>query len=259
MKKEYQQFYQNTNGQRQQRRQERTSASQKEMRKRRLIVEGTFLLSCLIVLSVVVYAIRHYSNQMVETTEEVTEAAVVPDIVGAAEVFPELNISEQFLTVNRFSRPGLSLTTSPQYIVIHYTANPDSTAQQNRDYFENLKDTQQTFASAQFVIGLDGEIIQCVPCNEIAYCSNSYNEYCISIEMCHSDTGGNFPDATYNSCVYLVAKLMNYYNLDMSRLIRHYDITGKNCPKYFVEHEDRWEVFKGFVEEYREKYKNEIP
>ena len=36
-----------------------------------------------------------------------------------------------------------------------------------------------------------------------------------------------------------------------------YDVTGKNCPKYFVEHEDRWEVFKGFVEEYRERYKAE--
>ena len=102
MKKEYQQFYQNTNGQRQQRRQERVSASQKEIRKRRLIVEGTFLLSCLIVLSVVGYAIRHYSNQMAETTEEVTEAVVVPDIVGAAEIFPEISITfskVSFLTV----------------------------------------------------------------------------------------------------------------------------------------------------------------
>ena len=259
MKKEYEQFYQNTYEERQERMQYKRRTSQREIRTKRLVIEGVFLLSCLIVLGVIIFTFRHYYHQMEESTEEIVEEIVVPDIIGAAEVFPELNISEQFLTINRYSRPGLPLTTSPQYIVIHYTANPDSTAQQNRDYFENLKDTQQTFASAQFVIGLDGEIIQCVPCNEIAYCSNSYNEYCISIEMCHSDTEGNFHDATYNNCVYLVAKLMNYYNLDMSRLIRHYDITGKNCPKYFVEHEDRWEVFKGFVEEYREKYTNEIP
>ena len=49
---------------------------------------------------------------------------------------------------------------------------------------------------------------------------------------------------------------MNYYHLDMDHLIRHYDVTGKNCPKYFVEHEDRWEVFKDFVKQYREKYQN---
>ena len=190
--------------------------------------------------------------------EEMTpqlEMLEVPPLSGVAEVFPELPIEEEFLTVNRFSRPGISLTTNPQYIVIHYTANPGSTAQQNRNYFENLKDTQETFASAQFVIGLEGEIIQCVPCNEMAYCSNSLNEICISIEMCHPDDSGNFNDATYNSCVYLVARLMNYYHLDMDHLIRHYDVTGKECPKYFVEHPDRWDVFKAFVQTYRQKYK----
>lgn len=185
------------------------------------------------------------------------EDIVIPELTGVADEFPELPITEDFLTVNRYSRPGLSLSSSPQYIVIHYTANPGSTGWDNRNYFENLKDTQTTFASAQFVIGLDGQIIQCVPCNEMAYCSNSYNEYCISIEMCHPDETGNFNDETYNSCVYLVAHLMNYYHLDMDRLIRHYDVTGKNCPKYFVEHSDRWSVFKGYVEEYREKFAEE--
>ena len=50
---------------------------------------------------------------------------------------------------------------------------------------------------------------------------------------------------------------MNYYHMDMDHLIRHYDVTGKNCPKYFVEHSDRWQVFKDYVEEYREKYRKE--
>ena len=142
-------------------------------------------------------------------------------------------------------------------MVIHYTANPGSTAKQNRDYFEGLKDSHFTYASAQFVIGLEGEIEQCVPCNEIAYCSNSMNDNCISIEMCHPDEGGNFNDATYNNCVFLVAHLMNYYHMDMDHLIRHYDVTGKNCPKYFVEHPDRWDVFKDYVKEYRRKFKQE--
>ena len=31
-------------------------------------------------------------------------------------------------------------------------------------------------------------------------------------------------------------------------MIRHYDVTGKNCPKYFVEHEDEWEQFKKDVD-----------
>lgn len=225
---------------------------------KRLIAVGIVMVSLLLVLVGVVFAIRHFYLQAKEreiaTTEEVIQ---VPPLVGVADMFPDLPISEQFLTINEYSRPGLALSDTPQYIVIHYTANPGSSAQNNRDYFENLKDTQETYASAQFVIGLDGEIIQCVPCNEIAYCSNNLNEICISIEMCHPDEWGNFNDATYNNCVYLVAQLMNYYHMDMNQLIRHYDVTGKNCPRYFVEHEDRWEVFKGFVEEYRDRYRKE--
>ena len=257
MKQQYKKFYKNTNENRNQKRQAVQDRKRMEYRKKRLITIGILGISFLIVLLAIIFSFRHFYEQIKEQ-EATTEAPVeVEPIVGAASLFPDLPICEEFLTVNKYSRPGLALSSTPQYIVIHYTANPGSTARQNRNYFENLKDTGETFASAQFVIGLEGEIIQCVPCNEMAYCSNSLNDVCISIEMCHPDDTGNFNDATYNNCVYLVAKLMNYYDMDMDQLIRHYDVTGKNCPKYFVEHEDRWEVFKGFVEEYRERYKEE--
>lgn len=257
MKQEYQRFYKSTNEIRKQQ-QEVRNARRRSLRMKRLIAVGIVMISMLLVLVGIGFVIRHFYNQMKEREMAAQEEMIqVPPLVGVADMFPDLPISEQFLTVNPYSRPGLALTDTPQYIVIHYTANPGSSAQNNRDYFENLKDTQETYASAQFVIGLDGEIIQCVPCNEMAYCSNSLNEICISIEMCHPDEWGNFNDATYNNCVYLVAQLMNYYHMDMDQLIRHYDVTGKNCPRYFVEHEDRWEVFKGFVEEYRERYQND--
>lgn len=258
MKPQYERFYDNTNEQRKRERQNARNRRRQKERKRRLITVGVLLSSTFLVLLAIIFSFRHFYLQMKQNREPEEEQVIeVPPLAGVAEKFPDLPILEEFLTVNQYSRPGLALTTNPQYIVIHYTANPGSTAEQNRNYFENLKDTAETYASAQFVIGLEGEIIQCVPCNEIAYCSNNLNEICISIEMCHPDDTGNFNDATYNNCVYLVAKLMNYYNLDMDHLIRHYDVTGKNCPKYFVEHEDRWEVFKGFVEEYRERYRNE--
>lgn len=255
MKQQYKRFYNNTNEKRKNRR-KNTGAMRLSAQNKRLVTVGLFGISCLLVFLAVVFSVHHF-YRLLKQDQTATEAPLPePDpIIGAAALFPDLPISEEFLTVNSYSRPGLALTSTPKYIVIHYTANPGSTAEQNRNYFENLKDTGQTYASAQFVVGLDGEIIQCVPCNEMAYCSNSYNEFCISIEMCHPDDTGNFNDATYNNCVYLVAQLMNYYNMDMDSLIRHYDVTGKNCPKYFVEHEDRWEVFKGFVEEYREKYR----
>lgn len=255
MNKRYQQFYKNQMN----RKAGKRRAAGVNERKRRLIATGVVMISAFFVMLAVIYAFRYFYRQAhveqeVATTEEVIQ---VPALSGVADQFPDLPVTEEFLDVNPYSRPGIALSVNPEYVVIHYTANPGSTAEQNRNYFENLKDTGETYASAQFVIGLEGEIIQCVPCNEMAYCSNSLNDRCISIEMCHPDDTGNFNDATYNNCVYLVARLMNYYHLDMDHLIRHYDVTGKNCPKYFVEHEDRWEVFKDFVEQYREKYQNE--
>lgn len=257
MKSRYSHFYRNTEAKRKRRRVEKKKSFEKS--KRQIFSVGLLMICSVLVFGAVIASCVHFYHQMKPKAVEVQQPVQKePDpLIGVAAMFPELPISEEFLTVNAYSRPGLALTTSPQYIVIHYTANPGSTAMQNRNYFENLKDSGQTYASAQFVIGLEGEIIQCVPCNEMAYCSNSYNEFCISIEMCHPDDTGNFNDATYNNCVYLVAKLMNYYNLDMDHLIRHYDITGKNCPKYFVEHDDRWLVFKDFVKQYREQYQNE--
>ena len=129
-------------------------------------------------------------------------------------------------------------------IVIHYTANPGSTAQENRDYFEGLKDTHETSASSNFVVGLEGEIIQCVPTWEVAYASNERNKDTISIECCHPDETGKFTEETYQSMVQLTAWLCRKYSLTADTVIRHYDVTGKNCPKYFVENEEAWANFK---------------
>lgn len=147
------------------------------------------------------------------------------------------------LTPNEYSRPGTK-TGKIKGIVIHYTANPGATARGNRDYFENLKDTHITKASSNFVVGLEGEIIQCVPTWEVAYASNDRNEDTVSIECCHPDESGKFNQETYRSMVQLSAWLCLKFDLTEKDIIRHYDVTGKNCPKYFVENEKAWETFK---------------
>ena len=149
----------------------------------------------------------------------------------------------ELLDYNEYSRPGTALS-QVKGIVIHYTANPGTTAEQNRSYFENLKDTGETYASSHFVIGMDGEIVQCIPCNEIAYASNDRNEDTIAIKCCIPDETGEFTDATYQSLIELTAWLMGRYDLTTDDVIRHYDVTGKMCPKYYVEHEDAWLLFK---------------
>ena len=158
------------------------------------------------------------------------------------------DIDVQLLTVNDYSRPGIE-TDRIRGIVVHYTANPGATAQNNRDYFEGLKDTHETSVSSNFVVGLDGEIIQCVPTWEIAYASNDRNHDTVSIECCHPDETGEFSTATYNSLVQLTAWLCMKFGLDQNDVIRHYDVTGKNCPKYYVENEKEWIQFKEYVKE----------
>lgn len=152
-------------------------------------------------------------------------------------------IDVQLLDVNEYSRPGEE-SDPITGVVIHYTANPGSTAQENRDYFNSLQDGHEGYVSSHFVIGLEGEIIQCVPTWEIAYASNERNQDTVSIECCHPDESGVFNQKTYESMVRLTAFLCAKYNLDENDVIRHYDVTGKNCPKYFVEDETAWENFK---------------
>ena len=151
------------------------------------------------------------------------------------------------LDVNEYSRPGTSLKEI-KGIVVHYTANPGTTAKNNRDYFQGLKDSHETKVSSHFVVGYEGEIVQCVPSTEIAYASNSRNEDTLSIECCHLDETGEFTNATYISLVRLTGWLCWRFNLTSEDVIRHYDVTGKNCPKYYVENPGKWEKFKKDVE-----------
>lgn len=172
--------------------------------------------------------------------------------VDASE--PEIDV--QLLDINEYSRPGTE-SDGITGIVIHYTANPGSTAQQNRDYFNGLKDSHETSVSSNFVIGLEGEIIQCVPTWEVAYASNERNNDTVSIECCHPDESGEFTEETYRSMVQLTAWLCVKFDLTENDVIRHYDVTGKNCPKYFVENEKAWELFKGDVRAAMERSKEE--
>lgn len=192
---------------------------------------------------------------LVETGDE-KEAEEEKDGTDGVNVVPWPDVDEQLLTVNEWSRPG-DKVDAIEKIVIHYLGNPQTSAQQNHDYFESLKDLQNTSMSANFIVGIDGEIIECVPPGEIAYASNSMNHLSVSIENCHLDSSGKFTEATYESLVHMTAWLVEEYDLTREDIIRHYDVTGKNCPIYYVENPDKWEQFRDDVMEYIEECREE--
>jgi len=172
-------------------------------------------------------------------------------MAAGSEIQAELNgsdwVAQEFLPVNEFSRPGKPLAEVAG-IVIHYVGNPGTTAMQNRNYFANLALTQERYASSNFIIDLDGSVLQCVPVDEIAYASGDRNADTLSIELCHPDETGQFTEETYASAIFLSAWLCERYGITSGDIIRHYDATGKNCPLYFVENEDAWETFKSDVD-----------
>ena len=174
-----------------------------------------------------------------------------------------MNIQRDMLTVNPFSRPGKKLVGVIS-VVIHWVENPGTTAKQNRNYFESLKtqsldNPKARFASAHFIVGISGEIIQCIPSEEMAYHvgAKTYkpeakgrlghypNNRTIGIELCHPTADGQFSAETLLAAEELCALLCIQFDLNPFRDIwTHYGITGKYCPKWFVDHPEKFEDFK---------------
>lgn len=178
-------------------------------------------------------------------TEPKTPLAVQTQLPGTPE--PALSVPEppdwvrqELLPVNEYSRPGTPLE-QVNGVVVHYVGNPGTTAKQNRSYFASLAQTHETWASSHFLIDTDGTVIQCVPLDEISYCSTVRNKDTIAIECCHPDAEGKFTPETMDSLVRLLNWLIEAYRLKREDVIRHYDVAGKECPVYYVKNPEAWE------------------
>ena len=186
-------------------------------------------------------------------------------------------VKEKLLPVNPFSRPGYSRQDTLG-LVYHWVGAAGQENDATARYFALLSkqstadNTPDRYASAHYIIGIDGEIIRCIPDGEVAYhvgatrytsaafhrlrgyasntkMSDYPGEYrtpnwcTIGIEMCHPDWSGKFADATLEAGVKLGKHLLRTYLLGSHDIFRHYDITNKKCPKWFVEHEAAWLAF----------------
>ncbi len=146
---------------------------------------------------------------------------------------------QDFLEINEYSRPGTRLDRINS-IFVHYTANPGTSAAQNRSYFANLAETHERSASAHLIIGYEGELIQCIPFEEQAYAVMTRNEDSISIECCYLEENGSFTQETYDTLIHTLAWLLEEYDLSTEDILRHYDCGGKLCPLYYAENEGAW-------------------
>lgn len=139
-----------------------------------------------------------------------------------------------------------------QYIVIHYTGNDNTTAEQNAHYFA----TSKVEASAHYFIDNDN-IFASVPEQDTAwsvgvkygdapYWGLCKNNNSINIELC--TFGGEIQQPTIDKAVELTRHLMDKYGVPIDNVVRHYDVCHKYCPLPWINQgEVLWNLFKMFV------------
>jgi N-acetylmuramoyl-L-alanine amidase len=169
---------------------------------------------------------------------------------------------EKFINVNEFARSGKKLT-EVRKLVVHYTANPGASAENHYRYFNTLKDR---YASAHIFVDKI-QAINIIPLGEIAYHAGdiqrrnadgsawrgvkellpSANNLSIGVEMCIEKDGTFHPDTiTRSEDVFM--ELCKKFNLDpLCDIVRHRDVTWKNCPAPWVKDEQQFVDFKNRI------------
>lgn len=182
-------------------------------------------------------------------------------------------IEKQIIKKNRFSRCG-RIRKSTEAVAIHFVANKKTNAYQTGNYFSMLakqvvdafgnlfKKVKYRFASTQY--GIDNDrIIQYIPENEVAYnCgANKYTDFAIkkfgyycehpkktspnevttSIELHHPEIDGKPYEGAILRCIDLTSTLCIIHDLNpLTDVIRHFDVSGKNCPRWYVANPSEW-------------------
>lgn len=153
-------------------------------------------------------------------------------------------------------RPGLFM--EPTTITIHNTGNPNSTAANERAWLTNPSNNR----TASYHIAVDArEAIEALPLNEVAWHAGdgskptSGNRTSIGIEICERDASlGEYAQALSNA-VDLVARLLHERDWGVDRLRRHYDWSGKNCPR-LMNIDNKWTDWYQFVKRVAEALKS---
>lgn len=151
--------------------------------------------------------------------------------------------------------------SSIKYLVIHFTANNGDTAKNNGDYFSrDLRAQGKAPTSAHYFVD-ETTICQSVPDNYDAYhCETPTKKYysqcrntnSIGIEMVsRKDSSGKYyiKEEVVKNTIAFTKELMKKYNIPATNVIRHYDVTHKNCPEPFVRTPKLWDNFKKELEE----------
>lgn len=149
---------------------------------------------------------------------------------------------------------GIRSESSVKYIIIHYTGNDGDTAANNCKYFQSAN----RHASAHYFVDGGAYVYNSVPVKSVAWSAGGFyskssgagayyqkctNANSISVEMCNCVK--SVPRKVFDQTVELTRFLMDRYNVPPSRVIRHWDVNGKECPARWIgKSNSGWEKFK---------------
>ena len=136
--------------------------------------------------------------------------------------------------IRRINNPQTPI--KPVGIILHYIGNPGTSARANARYFAGTTEKK----SVHYIVD-DYDVVEIIPPTYKSYGTSDkrYNESYIQIEMCHKDATGKISAKTLENVVWLCRKLIKEYKL--AKVIRHFDVTGKYCPLWYVNHPHEWE------------------
>lgn len=160
-----------------------------------------------------------------------------------------MKITERIIPKNKYNRPGTR--SEPGRICVHYTGQAGTDADKLALFYKNVAagmfpDKPNSWTSTQYIIGMNGKIIRIIPDNEIAYAASGKNNGTLHIEVCYSKAGGEFEEASIEALRELVQYLMKKYGIPAEKVLRHYDLTGKYCPWFYVD-ENRWAALHEYI------------
>ena len=150
-----------------------------------------------------------------------------------------------------------------KFLVVHWPDAPGWTPENLHKYLSTNRDR---YAGIQDAIGIDGEVYAYTDSSAVVYhcggrvyteemrrrfpefTENSFmstpNWCSWGVEVCHPEKDGKFTQASLDALRKLLAVRMKNYGLDIGDVYRHHDVTGKDCPRYFVQHPEEWQAFK---------------
>lgn len=146
-----------------------------------------------------------------------------------------------------------------KYIVVHFTGNKGDTALDNATYFATINTRS---AGAHVFVDGSGVVYKSVPINRVAWSVGGFytqvngagsmykkvtNSNSLSIEMC--DCANGVPQDVFDDAVELTKYYMKKYHVPASRVIRHWDVNGKDCPDPLAGNDNAgWKKFKKAIQ-----------